>query len=94
MKIRTIFLLLALVAPPAWSADRGGIFRPRRSLGLVAYSPDWRARPQRPEYAPPLKRGPTPFERTFVVRAARIFLHPVPVAGLGGLRFRFKIILE
>lgn len=93
MKIRTIFLLLAFLAPPAWSADFRGFFAPRRSLGLVSYSPDWRIRPQRPEYAP-LKRGPSPFERTFVVRAAQVFLHPVPVAGLGGLRFRFKIILE
>ncbi|MFA5141256.1 MAG: hypothetical protein WC728_18705 [Elusimicrobiota bacterium] len=36
----------------------------------------------------------TPFERSFVVRLARVFLDPVPVLAFGRMQVRFKILLE
>lgn len=42
----------------------------------------------------PIERPPTRFERSAVVRLARVFLRSAPVAEFGPVRVRLKIILE
>ena len=41
-----------------------------------------------------MDQSPSAFERSFVVRIARIFIDKVQVAQIAGLRIRLKIILE
>jgi len=42
----------------------------------------------------PMHATLTPFERSFVVRIAKVFLDPVPVLAFSRVQVRFKILLE
>ncbi len=108
-RIRSLFLITALVFPAAaahaGSFNTKGLLKRNRYAGMrsMMYDGSWAPSgsygrgtgvSSRRLDLLSISAAPTAFERSFVVRIARVFIDQVPVASIGDLRISLKIILE